>query len=127
MIRWKAAAIAVLAAASAPALAQSGWAQVGSSTAEAGAGTTSMTPTLDPRYREIMFCVEGHPIRLNDATFHFEGGTQQTIRVRARVAAGGCSRMSVIGSRRTIERVEIAYDPATLAGASARVELYARP
>jgi len=126
MIMRKAAAIAVLVAASAPAIAQSGWAQVGNSLAEASAGTTSMTPTLDPRYREIMFCVDGHLIRLNDATIHFEGGTQQTVRVRARVADGGCSRMSMIGSRRTIQRVEIAYDPATLAGASAHVQLYAR-
>ncbi len=126
MIMRKAAAIAVLVAASAPAIAQSGWAQVGNSLAEASAGTTSMTPTLDPRYREIMFCVDGHLIRLNDATIHFEGGTQQTVRVRARVVDGGCSRMSMIGSRRTIQRVEIAYDPATLAGASAHVQLYAR-
>ncbi len=126
MIMRKAAAIAVLVAASAPAIAQSGWAQVGNSLAEASAGTTSMTPTLDPRYREIMFCVDGHLIRLNDATIHFEGGTQQTVRVRARVADGGCSRMSMIGSRHTIQRIEIAYDPATLAGASAHVQLYAR-
>jgi hypothetical protein len=126
MINWKAAALAALVAASAPAIAQSGWARVGGSTAEAGAATTSMIPTLEPRYREIMFCVDGHLIRLNDATIHFEGGTQQTVRVRARVADGGCSRMSMIGSRRTIERVEIGYDPATLAGVNARVELYAR-
>jgi hypothetical protein len=126
MIEWRAAAIAVLVAVSAPAIAQSGWAQVGSSTAEAGAGTASMTPTLDPRYREIMFCVDGHLIRLNDATIHFEGGTQQTLRVRERIADGGCSRMSTIGSRHRIERVEIAYDAATLAGAGAHVQLYAR-
>ena len=127
MTQWKAAALAVLVAGSAPAIAQSGWAQVGNSVAEAGAGTTSMTPTLDPRYRQVMFCVEGHLIRLNGATIHFEGGTQQTLQVRERVTAGGCSRMFSLNSRRTIQRVEVAYDPATLAGNNAHVQLYARP
>ena len=127
MTQWKAAALAVLAASSAPAIAQSGWAQVGNSVAEAGAGTTSMTPRLDPRYREVMFCVDGSVIRLNDATIHFEGGTQQTIRLRARVTNGGCSRMFTLNSRHTIQRVEVAYDPATLNGATAHVQLYARP
>jgi hypothetical protein len=127
MIGWRAAALAALAAVSAPALAQSGWAQVGHSVAAAGQGSTTMTPTLDPRYRELMFCVDGSVIRLNDATIHFDGGTQQTIRVRARVTNGGCSRMFTLSSRHTIQRVEVAYDPVTLGGASAQVQLYARP
>lgn len=127
MINWKAAALAALVAGSAPALAQSGWAQVGQSVASGAEGSTTMTPTLDPRYRQVMFCVDGHAIRLNQAVIHFEGGVQQTIAIRARVTDGGCSRMVGLSSRHTIERVEVAYDPATLDGASAHVQLYARP
>ena len=127
MTNWKAAAIAVLAAGSVPALAQSGWAQVGQSTVSASTDKATMNPTLDPRYRELMFCVDGSVVRLNDATIHFEGGTQQTIRVRARVTNGGCSRMFMLSSRHPIQRVEVAYDPATLGGATAHVQLYARP
>lgn len=127
MTKRKAAAIAVLVAASAPAIAQSGWAEVGQAVASASSGTATMTPTLDPRYREIMFCVDGHLIRLNNAILHFEGGTQQNVQLRARVTDGGCSRGVTIGSRHTIQSVEIAYDPATLDGATTRVQLYARP
>ena len=127
MIKRKAAALAVLVAASAPAIAQSGWAQVGQAVAQASASAATVSsPVLDPRYREGMICVDGHLIRLNQAIIHYEGGTQQTIQLRARVANGGCSRGFGLNSRHTIQSVEVTYDPATLEGASAHVQLYAR-
>jgi len=126
MIKRKAAALAVLAGLSAPALAQSGWAQVGHSTAAGSQDKTMMTPTLDPRYREGMICVDGHVIRLTEATLHFEGGTSRSVRLGARVTDGGCSRSFTFGSRSRIERIEVGYDPATLNGNSAQVQLYAR-
>ena len=128
MIERKAAAFAVLVAASAPALAQSGWAQVGQATAQSSASATTLDrPVLDPRYREGMICVDGHAMRLNQATVRYESGNQTTINLRARVTNGGCSRAFGINSRHTIQSVEVTYDPATLEGASAHVQLYARP
>lgn len=125
-VRRGIAAIAALVAAM-PALAQSGWTHIGQATAGSGASSATIAAHGDPRYRQLMVCVEGHLIRLNDAIIHFQDGRTQTIQLRARVADGGCSRMSEVGGRnRLIQSAEIGYDPATLQGGSATVQLFAR-
>ena len=110
-----------------PVLAQSGWTHIGEAVAGADARSATIAPRGDPRYREVMVCVEGHVIRLNDTVIHYQDGRTQTLQLRARVADGGCSRMSEVGGRnRLIQSAEIGYDPATLQGGRATVQLFAR-
>ena len=78
-----------------PALAQSGWRGIGRAQADPGAASVTITVARgDPRYREMMVCVEGQAIRLPDAILHYQDGRVQTMQIRARIADGGCSRMS---------------------------------
>ena len=125
-VRKGIAATAALVAAM-PALAQSGWTHIGQATAGSGASSATIAAHGDPRYRQLMVCIEGHVVRLNDAIIHFQDGRTQTIQLRARVADGGCSRMSEVGGRnRLIQSADVGYDPASLQGARPRFELSVR-
>jgi hypothetical protein len=125
-------ALACLATATA-AMAQSGsgWHGIGQAVAptDAAVVTIAATPAgqSETRNREIMFCVEGHIMRLNAATLHFQGGGTQSIRISERVADGGCSRGKPLSSHgHGLESAEVAYDQAMLAGGTARVQLFVR-
>ncbi|HEV2816368.1 MAG TPA: hypothetical protein VGW40_03990 [Allosphingosinicella sp.] len=110
-----------------PALAQSGWTHIGQAVAGADASSATIAAHGDPRYRQVMVCVEGHAIRLTDTILRYQDGRIQTMQLRARVPEGGCSRMSDLGGRnRLIQSAEVGYDPATLQGARATVQLFAR-
>ena len=129
MSMMKRAIIVACLAAAGPALAQSGtgWHGIGQAVAPANAGSVSVTATGEAGNREIMFCVEGHVMRLNQATLHFPGGGTQSIRINERVADGGCSRgKSIAGRSHAIESAEVTYDQAILAGGTARVQLFVR-
>lgn len=121
-------AMACLAAAG-PALAQSGsgWYGIGQAPAAPTAGSVTIAAHGDARNHEIMFCVEGHIMRLGDATLHFQGGGTQSIHISERVADGGCSRgKSLSGHNHGVESAEVTYDQAVLAGGTAHVQLYVR-
>jgi hypothetical protein len=121
-------AVACLAAAT-PALAQSGsgWYGIGQALAPVDAGGVTIAAHGEPRNREIMFCVEGHVMRLGDATLHFQGGGTQSIHISERVADGGCSRGKTLsGHNHAVESAEVTYDRAILAGGAAHVQLYVR-
>ena len=45
----------------------------------------------DAGNHELMICIEGHVMRLNQAILHFQGGGTQTMRISERIADGGCS------------------------------------
>jgi len=116
-----------------PALAQSGsgWHGIGQAPAPADAATVTIAVTpsgqSETRNREIMFCIEGHIMRLNTATLHFEGGGTQSIRINERVADGGCSRGKTLSGRsHGLVSAEVTYEQAILAGGSARVQLFVR-
>jgi hypothetical protein len=116
-------------AAAGPALAQSGsgWYGIGQAVAPADGTSVTIAARGEPRNREIMFCVEGHVMRLNTATLHFQGGGTQSIRISERVADGGCSRGKTLsGHNHAVESAEVAYDQAMLAGGTARVQLFVR-
>jgi len=109
----------------------SGWHGIGQAPApaDAAAVTVAVNPAgqSETRNREIMFCVEGHVMRLNNATLHFEGGGTQSIRISERVADGGCSRGKTLSGRgHGLESAEVTYEQAMLAGGSARVQLFVR-
>jgi len=126
-IRWGiASAVAMVAAM--PVLAQSGWTHIGQAVANADSRSATVTVVRDdPRFRQVMICVEGHAIRLTDTIIHYQDGRTQTMQLRARVPEGGCSRMSELGGRnRLIQTAELGYDPATLQGGSATLQLFAR-
>jgi hypothetical protein len=110
-----------------PVLAQSGWTHIGQATASAAAPRATIVAQGDPRHRQVMVCVEGHVIRLNDTVLRYKDGRTQNLQLRARIPDGGCSRMiELIGRTRQIESAEVGYDPATLQGGNATVQLFAR-
>ena len=110
-----------------PVLAQSGWTHIGQATAAASARSATIAAQGDPRHRQVMVCVEGHVIRLNDTVLRYKDSRAQTLQLRARIPDGGCSRMTELGGRtRQIESAEVGYDPATLQGAGPRLELSVR-
>ena len=116
-----------LAALAGAAAAQSGWQGIGQAVAPADAGKVTIAARGEPRNREIMFCVEGHAMRLLNATLHFQGGGTQSVRINERLADGRCSRgANLTGRKHGVESAEVAYDQAILAGGSARVQLYVR-
>jgi len=104
-----------------------GWHGIGQALAPPDAGTVTVTAHGEPRDREIMFCVEGHAMRLNQATLHFQGGGTQGMRISERLADGGCSvGKSLSGHNHAVESAEVTYDQAILAGGTARVQLFVR-
>lgn len=121
-----AAAAAIVLALAAPALAQSGWTAVGGRAVSGEAGRDTIAVRWQPQFREIMFCVEGRAVRLLDGTVRYRDGRSQSVRVRARIADGACSRMANVGRNRDIATVDIAYDPASLEGGRTEVEVFAR-
>jgi len=124
----RAVAIACLAAAG-PALAQggTGWHGIGQAAVAPDAASVTIAAHGEPRDREIMFCVDGHAMRLGDAILHFQGGGTQSIHISERIADGGCSRgKSLSGRNRAVESAEVTYDQAILAGGSAHVQLFVR-
>lgn len=128
-ISLKAAVAAGLAIVAGAAIAQggTGWHGIGQTVASADAGSVTIAAHGEPRDREIMVCIEGHMMRLLDATLHFEGGGTQSIRIRQRIADGGCSEGAGLnGHNHGVESAEISYDQAVLAGGSAHVQLFVR-
>ena len=124
----EAAALAVfVAGAAAPAAAQSGWTGVGSAAASGDSGTVAIAARSDPRFRELMICVEGHDVRINDADIRFADDRRQSVRLRARLVDGACSRMYTLNSRgKAIAAADVTYDAASLGGGTVRVQLFAR-
>jgi hypothetical protein len=121
-----AACLAILAG---PAAAQSGtgWYGIGQAVTPPGAGSVTIAAHGDPHNHEIMFCIEGHIMRLGDATLHFQGGGTQSIHISERIADGGCSRgKSLSGHIRAVESADVTYDQAILAGGTAHVQLFVR-
>ena len=128
-ISREAALAACLAILAGPAAAQegTGWYGIGQAVTPPNAGSVAIAAHGDARNREIMFCVEGHIMRLGDATLHLQGGGTQSIHISERVADGGCSRGKTLSGRnRAVESAEVTYDQAILAGGSARVQLFVR-
>lgn len=129
MIMSKRAAALICLASAGPAMAQSGtgWYGIGQAPAAPDAASVTVAARGEPRNREIMFCVEGHAMRLGDATLHFQGGGTQSIHISERIADGGCSRGKTLSGRnRAVESADVTYDQAILAGGSARVQLFVR-
>jgi len=122
-------ALACTLALAAPAVAQSGsgWHGIGQSVAPADAGSVTVTTHAETNNHEFMVCIEGHIMRVNQATLHFEGGGTQMMRISERVADGGCSAGKSLNIRNhALESVDVTYDQALLAGGSARVQLFVR-
>ncbi|MEA3044496.1 MAG: hypothetical protein QOJ53_126 [Sphingomonadales bacterium] len=125
--RGAAAAAAFVAMTAAPAAAQSGWTGVGWAPASGDSGRVAINAHSDPRFRELMICVEGHAVRINDADIRFADDRRQSIRLRARIADGACSRMYTLNSRgKAIAAADVTYDTTSLAGGTVRVQLFAR-
>jgi len=113
----------------APALAQSGtgWHGIGQAVAPPDAGSVTIAAHGEANNHEIMICIEGHVMRLNQATLHLQGGGIQNLRINERVSDGSCSvGKSLTGRSRAVESADVTYDQAILAGGIARVQLFVR-
>jgi hypothetical protein len=125
--RMAAAAAAILALTATGAAAQSGWTEIGHGPVSGDSGQATIQGSSSARWRELMICTEGHEIRINDLTLHFADARTQSVRLRARLPLGGCSRMLSMNSRgQALSSVDIAYDSASLAGGTVRAQLFAR-
>jgi len=132
MINKRAAVLAAMgflaAAAAAPALAQDrGWGMIGQREVSGGVDHDTIPARGGEQYRQIMFCVEDAPIRFRAVTIRFQGGTFQQATLRDRIAAGRCGgAITLRGRDRDVAGVDITYEAASLGGATARVQAYAR-
>ena len=125
--RCAALAMTVLLAAPAAAQSGSGWHGIGQAVAPADAASVTIAAHGESDNHEIMICIEGHVMRLHQATLHLQGGGTQTIRISERVADGGCSvGHGLTGRSRAVESADVTYDQAILAGGTARVQLFVR-
>ena len=122
------AALGILAAAAAPALAQDrGWGMIGQRQVSGGVDHDTIPARGGEQYRQIMFCVEDAPIRFRAVTIRFQGGTSQQMTLRDRIAAGRCgAAITLRGRDRDVAGIDIAYEAASLGGATAKVQAYAR-
>lgn len=78
--------------------------------------------------REIMFCVDGGGgVQLVSADVRFRSGESQALILRTRVRAGACTRVYGLRNRNAeLGEVTLAYDPASLGGAPAPVQVLVR-
>lgn len=123
------AAMGMLAAATAVAgLAQDrGWGMIGQRQVSGGVDHDTIPARAGEQYRQIMFCVEDAPIRFRAVTIRFQGGTSQQMTLRDRIAAGRCGgAITLRGRDRVVAGVDISYEAASLGGATAKVQAYAR-
>jgi hypothetical protein len=122
-----AAGLATIAAGAALAQGGTGWHGIGQAQAPADAASVTVAAHGDVRDREIMFCIEGHAMRLNQAILHFQGGGTQSMRISERLADGGCSAGKTLsGHIKAVESADVTYDQAILAGGTAHVQLFVR-
>jgi hypothetical protein len=77
--------------------------------------------------REIMFCVDGGDVRLVSADVRFRSGDSRAVRIGTRVRAGRCSSGYPLRNREAeLGSVTVAYDPASLSGASPSLQVLVR-
>jgi hypothetical protein len=104
-----------------------GWHGIGQAVAPADAGSVTVATHAEANNHEFMVCIEGHVMRINQATLHFEGGGTQVMRIGERVADGGCSAgKSLSNHNHALESADVTYDQALLAGGTSRVQLFVR-
>ena len=110
----------------APAAAQErSWMMIGRAEANGSGQGTLEARQVEP-FREIMICVNGGDVRFNQVGVRLRDGGSVDLRLRATVDDGDCSRFISLRGRREVAGMNFTHDPATLGGATARVELFAR-
>jgi hypothetical protein len=76
-------------------------------------------------YRAIQIRVEKGAIRFDHVVVHFGNGSSDPISIRARIPAGGQTRViDLPGNRRVIESVEFWYERGNWASAKPKVRLW---
>jgi hypothetical protein len=110
-----------------PAAAQSGWATLVERPINADVDQQAMDVPSQNRAMQVMICIDGHAVQLQTLDLRFRGGSTQRLVIRARVPASGCSRiMDVHSGDRDIAGVTVVYQPASLQGASAQLQVLTR-
>lgn len=111
----------------APAVAQSGWSMIGQRDVGPEADHDTINVRVEEQHQQLMFCTERHAIRILDGVIHYRDGRTQNVRVRARLEADRCGRsIELSGRNKDVAGMDFTYEAASLGGAQARVQLYAR-
>jgi hypothetical protein len=117
----------ILLGASVPALAQSGWATLGQATADGQSDHQVIDVAAQNRSYQMMVCVEQHDIQIRNLDIRYRDGRTQHAQLSARLRKDNCSRMLVVGGHdHDVASVTVFYDPASLQGATALVQVATR-
>jgi hypothetical protein len=115
---------ALAAAVAAPAMAQ-GWTTVGAGRLdESGNGTVKIR--WQPEFRNLMFCADEGPVKLDAATLRLRDGSSKVLKLKAAIKDMDCSKTLSVPKNLDIATIDLAYDPASLKGARTKVSLTAR-
>jgi hypothetical protein len=112
--------------AAAPAAAGSGWTSIGSARLDGAAASATAKLRWQAGFKELLVCAEGGAVKIGEATLRFADGTSRPLKLRTRLVDGGCLAELSVGKSRTVESMDIAYDPKSLAGAKTKITLAAR-
>ena len=109
------------------ALAQSGWSMIGQREVGPDADHDTINVPREEQHNQLMFCTEGHGIRLLDGTIHYRDGRAQAVRVRATLASDHCGRaIELSGRNKDVASMDFSFEVASLGGTRSKVQLYAR-
>ena len=111
----------------APALAQ-GWVQLGEREVSDRVDRDVISVGGRARFRQIRLCVGRNPVRIYDMDVRFRNGGNQDVRLRARLAAGQCSRVINLEGRggRDISSVAFTYEAASIGRERSHIRLFGR-
>ena len=117
----------ILVAAPAGAQHEGAWLGVGTRTLAASTGTQIFEVRATTVPRQIMFCVDGGNLQLVSAEIRYRSGDSRALRLGTRVRAGRCSQEYSLRNRDAeLGSVTVAYDPASLAGATPSLQVLVR-
>ena len=110
------------------AAAQTGWTRIGRSEVAGDGGRATIPGRTEQGFRnELMICVEGRAIRILNGELRYRDDRTQRLRGLGIVRANACSSFfRLAGRNRDIASIDLTYDPASLEGGAAIVEIYAR-
>ena len=111
----------------AQAMAQTGWGMIGQREVGADVDHDTITIAREEQHSQLMFCTEGHGIRILDATVYYRDGRAQPIHVRSMVGADRCGRpIELSGRNKDVASLDFNFETASLGGARTKVQLFAR-
>lgn len=99
-----------LATLGAAAVAQPGWELIGSRSVGLAVDRDVISVRGRDRHRQLRLCAAGGAVHIIDLDIRFANGGHQDVPMRARLRAGGCTRVvDLVGQNRNITEIRILY------------------